>query len=53
MGEGQGEGLERVHEGWGGAGEGRESHSLHVIKAEEINKKKHTYQKASDLIISS
>ena len=41
----KGEGLKNG-EGVKGMGE---SHTVHVIKAEEMNKEKHTYPKAADL----
>ena len=36
-------------EGGTGAGGGRGSQTLHVLKAEERNKEQHTYPKAADL----
>ena len=39
----------RAKERRGGEGEGGGAHTVHVIKAEKMNKEKHTYPKAADL----
>ena len=55
MDKGREEGLERLDVEWAGLkygegvkGMGWGSHTVHVIKAEEMNKEKHTYPKAAD-----
>ena len=48
---GGGEGPEGEGRGWRGRGgvKGKVGHKQHAIKAEEINKEKHSYTKAADL----